>query len=153
MEEAYRRELAGAVRSGGSSGTSAKGSSKSQSSSKSNGYNNGTRTTEQIKQMQKALKVEADGYWGPATQAAAGGLGADEMWAMMSEESGGTYKPSQDVQRQIGSLELMRGQTGSETAIANSIVALGETGRISMDDAEYMLRYFGYDPRDYIDYD
>lgn len=153
LEEAYRRELAGAVRSGGSSGTSAKGSSKSQSSSKSNGYNNGTRTTEQIKQMQKALKVEADGYWGPATQAAAGGLGADEMWAMMSEESGGTYKPSQDVKRQIGSLELMRGQTGSETAIANSIVALGETGRISMDDAEYMLRYFGYDPRDYIDYD
>lgn len=45
LEEAYRRELAGAVRSGGSSGTSAKGSSKSQSSSKSSGYNNGTRTT------------------------------------------------------------------------------------------------------------
>ena len=65
----------------------------------------------------------------------------------------GTYTPSQEVQRQIKSLESMRGQSGSETAIANSIVALGETGRISMDDAEYMLSYFGYDPRDYIDYD
>ncbi|WP_297232204.1 hypothetical protein [uncultured Flavonifractor sp.] len=63
------------------------------------------------------------------------------------------YTPSEAVQSQIRSLELMRGQTGSETAIANSIVVLGETGRISMDDAEYMLGYFGYDPKDYIDYD
>ena len=59
---------------------------------------------------------------------------------------GGGYTPGEQVQRQIRSLESMRGQMGGETAIANSIVALGETGRITMDDAEYMLRYFGYDP-------
>ena len=66
---------------------------------------------------------------------------------------GGGYTPGEQVQRQIRSLESMRGQMGGETAIANSIVALGETGRITMDDAEYMLRYFGYDPNDYIEGD
>ena len=64
-----------------------------------------------------------------------------------------TYTPSSDVMKRIRSLESMRGQMGSGTAIANSIVALGTNGSITMDDAEYMLRYFGYDPADYIDYD
>lgn len=66
---------------------------------------------------------------------------------------GSAYTPSESVQRQIGMLEQMRGRKGSETAIANSIVALGEAGRITMDDAEYMLEHFGYNPRDYIDYE
>lgn len=69
------------------------------------------------------------------------------------KDGNGTYAPSQEVQNQIRNLESMRSQSGSKTAIANSIVALGETGRITMDDAEYMLSYFGYDPKDYIDYD
>lgn len=146
LEEAYRRELAASIPAGSTGG----GSSGSGSAGGA-GYNNGTRTSDQIKRMQEALGVEADGYWGPATQAAAGGLGADEAWAIMS--GGGTYTPSQEVQNQIRNLESMRSQSGSKTAIANSIVALGETGRITMDDAEYMLSYFGYDPKDYIDYD
>lgn len=69
------------------------------------------------------------------------------------DETPDGYTPSEAVQRQIKSLESMRGQSGSETAIANSIVALGTMGKITMDDAEYMLRYFGYNPRDYIEYD
>lgn len=146
LEEAYRKAEAEKSRT-------SSGSGRVTSTSGGGGYNNGSLTTTQIKQMQEALGVTTDGKWGPATQAAAGGLTADEAWSIMSGENVGTYTPSQSVQQQIRSLESMRGQSGSKTAIANSIVALGETGRISMDDAEYMLSYFGYDPRDYIDYD
>lgn len=62
------------------------------------------------------------------------------------------YTPSSDVLKRIRSLESMKGQMGSGSAIANSIVALGTSGSITMDDAEYMLRYFGYNPADYIEY-
>lgn len=91
METLKRQELAGAT-AGGSGGGSSGGSRGSGGSVGSDGsgtgYNNGTRTTTQIKQMQQALGVTADGYWGPATQAAAGGLSADEAWEIMSGGSG-----------------------------------------------------------------
>lgn len=51
------------------------------------GYNNGSLTTSQIIQMQEALGVTADGKWGPATQAAAGGLSADAAWEIMNQGS------------------------------------------------------------------
>lgn len=51
------------------------------------GYNNGSLTTSQIIQMQQALGVTADGKWGPATQAAAGGLSADAAWEIMNQGS------------------------------------------------------------------
>lgn len=79
LEEAYRRETAGSLSGGGTGG----GNGGTRGSG--TGYNNGSLTTTQIKQMQTALGVEADGYWGPATQAAAGGLSADAAWAIMSE--------------------------------------------------------------------
>lgn len=53
----------------------------------STGYNNGGLTTSQIIQMQEALGVTADGKWGPATQAAAGGLSADAAWEIMNQGS------------------------------------------------------------------
>ena len=34
--------------------------------------------------MQEALGVTPDGYWGPATRAAANGLSADEAWESMN---------------------------------------------------------------------
>lgn len=48
-------------------------------------YNNGSLTTAQVKQLQQALGVTADGLWGSASKAAAGGLTADEAWQMYSE--------------------------------------------------------------------
>lgn len=71
------------------------------------GYNNGGLTTSQIIQMQEALGVTADGKWGPATQAAAGGLSADEAWAIMSGGSTGT---GTDAEADVGA--SVTNQTG-----------------------------------------
>lgn len=46
-------------------------------------YDNGSLSAQQIMQMQTALGVTADGYWGPASQKAAGGLSADEAWSSL----------------------------------------------------------------------
>lgn len=71
------------------------------------GYNNGSLTTSQIIQMQEALGVTADGKWGPATQAAAGGLSADAAWAIMSGGSTGT---GADAEADVGA--SVTNQTG-----------------------------------------
>ena len=54
-----------------------------------NGYNNGTLTSSQVKQLQTALGVDADGFYGPATQAAAGGLSAEDAYALYIGMDGG----------------------------------------------------------------
>lgn len=43
-------------------------------------YDNGTLTTAQVKELQTALGVEADGYFGEQSKEAAGGRGAMEAW-------------------------------------------------------------------------
>ena len=45
------------------------------------GYNNGSLTSSQVMQLQKVLGVTADGLWGSNSQAAAGGMTADQAWA------------------------------------------------------------------------
>ena len=64
------------------SGTTAGGSS----------YNNGGLTDGQIKELQTALGVDADGKYGPQSKEAAGGLSAKEAYAKYV--SGETTKPS-----------------------------------------------------------
>ncbi len=58
------------------------------------GYNNGNVSTDNIKAMQKALGVDADGKWGPATQKAAkakwGTTSADEALKKWQDDGGGT---------------------------------------------------------------
>ena len=48
------------------------------------GYNNGSLTTDQVKQLQRAMGVTADGRWGSQSQQAAGGLTADQAWAQFN---------------------------------------------------------------------
>lgn len=52
----------------------------------SGGYNNGSLTTDQVKQLQQALGVAADGLWGSRSQQAAGGLTADQAWAALIQD-------------------------------------------------------------------
>lgn len=85
LEDAYRK--AEAERTSASSGSGSGGSSRVTSGGGGTGYNNGGLTTSQIIQMQEALGVTADGKWGPATQAAAGGLSADAAWEIMNQGS------------------------------------------------------------------
>jgi len=44
------------------------------------GYSNGSLTTAQVQQLQKKLGVTADGKWGSASSAKAGGLTAEQAW-------------------------------------------------------------------------
>lgn len=85
LEDAYRK--AEAERTSASSGSGSSGSGRVTSGGSGTGYNNGGLTTSQIIQMQEALGVTADGKWGPATQAAAGGLSADAAWEIMNQGS------------------------------------------------------------------
>lgn len=67
-------------------------------------YNNGGLDSWQIKQIQAALGVDQDGYYGPQTQAAAGDTSASDLWyllhhagdtkdeAMLSESAWNWYK-------------------------------------------------------------
>ena len=43
-------------------------------------YDNGSLDKEKVKTIQQALGISADGYWGPKSTQAAGGLTADEAW-------------------------------------------------------------------------
>ncbi len=43
-------------------------------------YDNGGLTKSEVAAMQRYFGVTADGLWGPASQASAGGLNADEAW-------------------------------------------------------------------------
>lgn len=47
------------------------------------GFDNGSLSTAQVKQLQQALGVTADGLWGKNSKAAAGGLSAEEAWAAL----------------------------------------------------------------------
>ena len=104
LEDAYRREAA--ERTSVSSGGGGRGGSAG------SGYDNGGLTTTQIQQMQTALGVTPDGMWGPETQAAAGGLSADQAWAIMSggetgngggeTADGGGEDPGASVTNQTG---------------------------------------------------
>lgn len=85
LEDAYRK--AEAERTSASSGSGSSGSGRVTSGGGGTGYNNGGLTTSQIIQMQEDLGVTADGKWGPATQAAAGGLSADAAWEIMNQGS------------------------------------------------------------------
>lgn len=68
-----------------------------------------------------------------------------------SDSSVGSYSPSQGVQNKIKSLEMTSGMGGGKEAIGNSIVVYEQTGAISGQDADYMMRHFGLNPKDYYD--
>lgn len=54
-----------------------------------------------------------------------------------------------NARKKINSLSMMQGQIGSKKAIANSIVTYARMGEITQAEAEYMMKYFGYDPTKY----
>lgn len=88
FEEAQRQfNQQYALKTSGSSGGSSSGSSSSKSSSSTgSGYNNGSVSSSQVKDMQRALGVTADGLWGAQSQAA-----AQKAWGTSSADSAWTY--------------------------------------------------------------
>ena len=60
------------------------------------GYDNGSVSTDNIKLMQKALGVSADGKWGAGSTEAAGGLTADQAWKAYQDGKLGKANVSYD---------------------------------------------------------
>ena len=166
-------EQAGAVTGGSGSGSGSGSGNGSGSDKKTgSGYDNGGVDGEYIKQMQRALGVTADGLWGEKTKAAAKAAGwstnAKEAWNAFSGGSKGDpyadtrnpatsqtpngFKLSDSALAKLNSLRTMQGSIGSKEAIGNSIAVYADTGEITMEEAEYMFEYFGYDPADWIEY-
>ena len=79
LNEGRGDELENILLNGGSGGSGG-GSGGSGGSSGGVGYDNGGLTAEEVAAMQRYFGVTADGKWGPASQASAGGLNADEAW-------------------------------------------------------------------------
>ncbi|WP_298034982.1 hypothetical protein [uncultured Dysosmobacter sp.] len=57
------------------------------------GFNNGSLSSSQIQELQKYYGVSADGLWGSRSQAAAGGMTADQAWAKYQNDQGGRVAP------------------------------------------------------------
>lgn len=83
----------GSSYSGGSSGGSSNDSSGGYSSKSTTpsgvNYDNGGLTDAQVKELQAVLGVGADGYYGPASKSAAGGLSAKEAYKKYVKNDGG----------------------------------------------------------------
>ena len=103
---------------------------KSYSGKKSDGsnYNNGSLTNAQVKELQAALGVSADGYYGPRSQDAAGGLSAAEAYAKYvgggSSPTVSTSGVSEQVRNKAASFE-------SNSALGNYIDGLVSSGVIT----------------------
>ena len=101
-------------------------------------YNNGSLSTAQVKQLQAALGVEADGYYGPNTKKAAGGLSAAEAYAKYvgGDSQGDTdNKPSKIT----SAMEDKAASFESNEALANWAYGLADAGTITEDDADKLI--------------
>ena len=72
-------------------------------------YNNGSLTAAQVRQLQEALGVTADGMWGKNSTAASGGLTADEAWNALNGSTGGSGASGSGFSAMAYSSYLSRG--------------------------------------------
>lgn len=135
-------------------------SNKSYSGTTSSGakYNNGSLTNGQIKELQAALGVDADGKFGPATKEAAGGLTAEEAWAAYKNGTLGkkdnqpTIQPAKtnNTTDFINSFSdkaryLQAGHKLSEwnAYIEDKIASFLRNDRLTDEEALYLINYYG----------
>ena len=103
------------------------------------GYDNGSRTTEEIMRMQEALGVTPDGYWGPATRAAANGQSADEAWESMNNG----YNEA-NFRAAMNSLSAMLAQGKVEQAISGLNSLWGKLSILQKLMVQDLLGGYGY---------
>lgn len=103
------------------------------------GYDNGSRTTGEIMRMQEALGVTPDGYWGPATRAAANGQSADEAWESMNNG----YNEA-NFRAAMNSLSAMLAQGKVEQAISGLNSLWGKLSILQRLMVQDLLGGYGY---------
>ena len=97
MVRQHNQQYAAAHGSGGGSSSGSGGSKKS--SGGGGGYDNGSLTAAQVKELQAALGVSADGKYGPKSKNTAGGLSAEEAY---KKYVGGGYNPPKQKEGAVG---------------------------------------------------
>ena len=109
------------------------------------GYDNGSLTDAQIKEMQNALGINADGKWGSGSTEAAGGLTADEAWkAYKDGKLGKTGLSYEDIEDE---LNYYISQGADKSEINNYLREAYQSGYISYE--EYNKLKEAYAPRGY----
>ena len=103
------------------------------------GYNNGGLTREQVKQLQGLLGVSQDGYWGPATQAA-----ANAMWATTDADKafGRSGIRSGNALSSGGAMTLAAQAGSTATAQVAKLIELYNAGQITeqqLKDLQYSI--------------
>ena len=101
------------------------------------GYDNGTLDVESVKQIQRAMGVEADGYWGPKSKKAAGGLSAEEAY---KKYVGGNAPKGGDVPQNV--VDSLKNYT-SEIGQADYLAKLVDDGKITPEQSFDLLDQYG----------
>ena len=135
------QQLAEAVGTGGSGATPGRTPARG-------GYNNGSLTTAQVKQLQQALGVTADGLWGSQSKAAAGGLTADQAWAQYSGDGAITQygQLSPAAKQLLSNMQRNSARTGTELLTEGRLGMIKsalKNGEISDAEANYILDTIG----------
>ena len=115
-------------------------------------YNNGSLSNAQVKELQAALGVEADGYYGPATKEAAGGVSAAEAYAQFvggTEQSDTNKKPSKIT----SAIENKAASFENNDDLADWAYALADAGTITEDDADMLISTYMDSNEKYVDND
>lgn len=115
-------------------------------------YDNGSVSTDNIKKIQEALGVSADGAWGPNSTKAAGGMTADQAWAAYQNGTLGNKQPTiQPTQTKNTTSFIANQYTRSEYNRKKSNVPFdtyikGEIEKatnLSDEEVAYLIRYYG----------
>lgn len=100
-------------------------------------YNNGNLTNGQIKELQAALGVDADGKYGPGSKEAAGGLSAAEAYAKyVGGTTDGGSAPTSNITADI---ESKATTFESNDALADWAYGLADAGTITEDEADKLI--------------
>jgi hypothetical protein len=109
------------------------------------GYDNGSVKPDNIKLMQKALGIDADGKWGAGSKEASGGLTADQAWKAYQDGKLGKADVSYDDVEDDLNYFISHGASKSE--INNYLREALQSGYITQ--AEYNKLKEIYAPRGY----
>ena len=133
--------------SSGSSGTPNKGTTPSGVA-----YDNGSVEKGNIQKMQEALGIGVDGYWGPKSTEAAGGLSADEAWAAYQRGELGQKPTIQPKQTDNTTKFIATSATQYEYVGRNKTLAqfqayikdkIDKATHLSDEEVAYLIRHYG----------
>ena len=135
-------------------------SAKSYSGKTSSGvsYNNGTLTNSQVKDLQAVLGVSSDGYYGPESQKAAGGLSAAEAYNKYvlgkgSDSTGTTTTGGNKTSGVSDSIRTKLDGLSSNSAVESYLESLESSGVIDHETALQLMSEYMDDNEVYTEND